>query len=334
MATLVSVLNTAHSPFCYMTPEDWTAVRARRKLREDVPVDDLATNQQKAQRVQRGFATLRQKLVEARPDVLVIFGDDQRECFDFTNFPAVGMYVGAEFPGDPPYDESTADFFLGRSPRESNKPKIRMQGDPELAVSLLTGTMQRGFDPAFLMDMPKADHGMGHAFMNPAGSLTDLSIPIVPVLLNCYYAPQITAKRCYELGKAIREVIEEHPADLRVAVIGSGGLWHTPGAPNAWLNEDFDRALLQCMEAGDARGMADCFDHYTPPADDLSQDISQRARQATGMPGPGGPQGGTREACNWVAAAAVADGASATVVDYIPIYASPIGAGFAYWDNP
>jgi hypothetical protein len=296
-------------------------------------MDNLETNQQKAQRVQRGFATLRHKLNEARPDVLVIFGDDQQECFDFSNFPAIGIYVGEEFLGDPPYDEGAADFFLGRGPRHGDKAKIPMLGHPELAVSLLTGTMQRGFDPAFLMTMPKPDHGMGHAFMNPAGSLTNLDIPIVPVLLNCYYAPQITARRCYELGRAIREVIDEYPGDLRVAAIGSGGLWHTPGAPNAWLNEEFDRGLLRCMEVGDARGMAEHFDGYAPPADDTSQDISQRARQATGMPGPGGPQGGTREACNWVAAAAVADGSPATVVDYIPIYASPIGAAFAYWDR-
>ena len=49
------------------------------------------------------------------------------------------------------------------------------------------------------------------------------------------------------------------------------------------------------------------------------------------MPGFGGPQGGTRETCNWIAAAAVADGRPATLVDYVPVYASPIGAGFAYW---
>jgi hypothetical protein len=45
----------------------------------------------------------------------------------------------------------------------------------------------------------------------------------------------------------------------------------------------------------------------------------------------GGPRGGTRETCNWIAAAAVAEGRPATLVDYIPIYASPIGAAFAYW---
>ena len=156
-------------------------------------------------------------------------------------------------------------------------------------------------------------------------------VPLVPIFLNCYYAPQPTALRCYQLGRAVRESIDAHPGDLRVAVVGSGGLWHTPRAPDAYLDEAFDREILRLMAAGDARGMARFFDGYEVPAGDRSQDVGTRGRGATGMPGPGGPQGGTRETCNWIAAAAVADGKPATIVDYVPVYASPIGAGFAYW---
>ena len=41
---------------------------------------------------------------------------------------------------------------------------------------------------------------------------------------------------------------------------------------------------------------------------------------------------GTGEVRNWIAAAAVVDGAPGTVVDYVEINASPVGAAFAYWD--
>jgi len=132
-------------------------------------------------------------------------------------------------------------------------------------------------------------------------------------------------------NKPVRSIIDEYPGDLRVAVVGSGGLWHTPGAKDAYLDEAFDRAQLRYMEAGDICGMAQHFDGYQIPAGDTSQAVRERGRQATGMPGFGGPQGGTREICNWIAAAAVADGKPGTVVDYVPVYASPIGAGFAYW---
>ena len=327
MAQLVGVFNTAHSPFCYLEPERWNDIRASRSLRSDVPMDDLETNRQKAKQIQHGFAVLRERLAEARPDVLVIFGDDQEECFDFTNFPAFAVYVGETFAGhvwDP-------DMMKRRQQGAPPLPLQPMTGHPELGVSLLTGLLKRGFDPAFCMDLPKPEEGVGHAFMHPAQSLTDLSVPVVPVLINCFYAPQPTAERCYELGRAVREIIEQHPGDLRVAVIGSGGLWHTPGGKDAYLDEAFDQEVLRRMAEGDALGMARHFDAYCVPAGDASQDFSRRGRGSAGMPSPGGPQGGTREIENWVAAAAVADGQRATVVDYIPVYASPIGVSFAFW---
>jgi hypothetical protein len=314
MAQLVGVFNVAHSPTCYRPAEEWNGVRASRTLRADVPMDSLEDNRNKKARVEAAFATLRARLTAARPDVVVIFGDDQLECFDFTNFPAFAVYVGDTFEG-----------------ALASGHRAKLRGHPELSMALVTGLMRRGFDPAFCMDMPKPERGVGHAFLRPAESLTDLATPIVPVFLNCYYAPQPTARRCYQLGRAVREIIDAHPSALRVAVVGSGGLWHTPRAPDAYLDEAFDGEILRLMAAGDAARMARFFDDYTIPAGDRSQDIATRGRGATGMPSPGGPQGGTRETCNWIAAAAVADGKPATIVDYVPVYASPVGAGFAYW---
>ena len=51
----------------------------------------------------------------------------------------------------------------------------------------------------------------------------------------------------------------------------------------------------------------------------------------TGM--SGGLGSGSGETRNWIAAAAVAEGTKGTVVDYVPVYASPCGMGFAYWDQ-
>jgi aromatic ring-opening dioxygenase catalytic subunit (LigB family) len=313
MARVVGVFNVAHSPTCYRPAEEWNAVRASRTLRADVPMDSLEDNRKKKARVEAAFATLRARLAAARPDALVIFGDDQLECFDFANFPAFALYVGDAFEG-----------------ALASGQRVKVPGHPELGVALLTGLMQRGFDPAFCMEMPKPERGVGHAFFRPAESLTDLTTPLVPVFINCYYAPQPTAVRCYQLGRAVRETLDALGGDLHVAVVGSGGLWHTPRAPDAYLDEAFDREILKAMAAGDARGMARVFDDYKVPPGDRSQDVGTRGRGVTGLPGPG-PQGGTRETCTWIAAAAVADGKPATIVDYVPVYASPIGAGFAYW---
>jgi hypothetical protein len=98
------------------------------------------------------------------------------------------------------------------------------------------------------------------------------------------------------------------------------------------VNEEFDEVLLGHMIRGDIAAMAAHFDDYRIPAEDVSQAIGERNRTVTGMPALGGPQGGTREICAWIAAAAVADGAPATVVDRVPIYASPVDTAFAYFN--
>ncbi len=327
MAKLVGAYTTSHSPFCYMPAERWNDVRAKRALREDVPYEDMPTAKAKQQRIDQALATLRQRVAEDRPDVLVIFGDDQLECFDFNNYPSFCVYLGEEFKGS----LSASDIRLADGQARETHGLHTMKGHPELATAILTGLMKRGFDPAWAMDMPKPEKGIGHAFMRPAESLTDLSIPIIPILVNCYFAPQVSADRCYALGKAVRQVIDEYPDDLRVAVLGSGGMWHTPGAKDAWLDEDFDQELLTFMAAGDARGMAEHFDAYQIPHGDLSQPVGETGRTATGLPASSGPQGGTRETCNWIATAGAVDGTRATVVDYVPVYASPCGEAFAYW---
>ena len=78
------------------------------------------------------------------------------------------------------------------------------------------------------MDMPKPDRGLAGGVIRTCEELTDWELPVVPVMMNLYFAPQPTGIRCYEFGKAVRHAIEEFPSDLRVAVAGSGGLWHTP----------------------------------------------------------------------------------------------------------
>jgi hypothetical protein len=326
MAELVGVFNTAHSPFCYLEPEQWNDVRAARKpYREDVPEEDLATCLAKAERVAVAFTVLRERLAEVKPDLLIVIGDDQEELFKFSNFPALAVFTGASFEGA---TSAPGDAYLDRV--TPHGPIRRVTGHPGFATFLLTGLLERGFDPAFMVELPESDHGMCHAVMRPIESLTDFEIPTVPLLLNAYYAPQVPARRCYAVGVALRELIAAYPEELRVAVIGSGGLWHTPGQVDSYLDEEFDRRTLSFLEAGTIDRWAEDFDAYVVAEGDASQDSTTVRRGTTGLPTLGGPQGGTREICNWIAAAACCEGRPSHVVDYVAIYASPIGVGFAY----
>jgi hypothetical protein len=291
-------------------------------------------NAAKYERCAKAFGVLRQKLEEARPDVLVICGDDQREQFDFSNFPAFALYVGSEFEG---YKTTSYPVREGRQVRAEKKPHtpehwVRVKGHAKLGEDLLVGLMRRGFDPAFCLELPKKEEGMGHAFMRPTYSLTPrYDIPIIPVMVNCYFAPQPTAVRCYQLGRALRAIIEESPLNLNVVVLGSGGLWHTPGARDAYLDETFDQEMLNGVRSGNIKRMAEYFDQTKPPAS-LAGDGERRAGD-TGLGLPGGMGSGTGETRNWIIAAGAADGVPGTVVDYVPVYASPCGMGFAYWER-
>jgi len=300
-------------------------------LSPDEPVESAEVNRAKHARCIQAYQRLRAHLEAAQPDVLLIFGDDQGEQFTFANFPAFALFTGAEFSGFKisPY------FGLPVGGKREPRPKTpehwtTVKSHPQLARALMTGLMARGFDLAFSNELSRPDEGLGHAFMRPQYYLVpDYHIPTVALSINCYYGPQPTALRCYELGRAVREAIEASPLDLRVAVLGSGGLWHLPNHPKSWLDLAFDEHVLAGLRSG-GRAAAEYFDSVAPDYDPSDPESVKLASGGTGMVLGWG--GGTGEIRNWIAAAGVAGDKPATIVDYVPIHASPIGAGFALWN--
>lgn len=334
MATICTVICMSHSPFLYATPEEWEAARAARSadgaFAAGMKIDTPEENRAKHARCMRAFDTLRAQLQEARPDVLLIFGDDQLEQFTFENLPAFAVFVGDNISG-----YRISKFFgLPVGAQRETRPKtpehwVTLDGHPELARQLTTGLVSRHFDVSLSTGSDR--DGIGHAFTRPLESLTpDQPVPVIPIYINCYYGPQPTAARCYEFGRAIGDIIANLPSSLRVGVVGSGGLWHTPMEPRAYIDERFDREILDALEAGEARRMAEIFDARKPDIDMTDADQVNRFSSGTGM--VLGYGSGVGEIRNWIAAAATVDHVPGTVVDYVDINASPIGAGFAYWN--
>ena len=325
----------SHSPFLYATPEEWTEARSARAESDvfapHLPIDSLEQNRAKHARCIRACDVLREQLARARPDVLIIFGDDQLEQFSFSNLPAFCIFVGASISG---YRISQY-FGLPVGRERCVRPKTpehwrTLQGHPVLARRLTTELVARGFDMAF--SATATGEGIGHAFLRPLQYLTaECEVPIVPIYINCYYGPQPTAARCCELGRAVRDIVTSWPSGARVAVIGSGGLWHTPMEPRAYIDQAFDAAILKTLARGDAAAMAAEFDSRRPQVDPLDDAQVQRLSGGTGM--VLGYGSGVGEVRNWIAASAVVDGLPGTLVDYVEINASPVGAAFAYW-NP
>jgi protocatechuate 4,5-dioxygenase, beta chain len=80
----------------------------------------------------------------------------------------------------------------------------------------------------------------------------------VPIYTNIFAPPLPQPRRFVALGRAIREMVENWPSDLRVAIIGTGHLSLELGGPRQFgpqgPDPDFDRRAVEWIAAGDLNG--------------------------------------------------------------------------------
>lgn len=117
-------------------------------------------------------------------------------------------------------------------------------GDAPVSWHLIESLMRDEFDICSCQEML-----VDHAFTIPMQLLwPDRSTmpPAIPVSINTVQHPIPTPSRCYRFGQAIGRAIASYPQDLRVVVIGTGGLSHQLDGPRAgFINTSFDRMSLQ-----------------------------------------------------------------------------------------
>ena len=79
---------------------------------------------------------------------------------------------------------------------------------------------------------------------------------MVPLQVGVLQFPIPTAKRCYELGQALRRAIESYPEDLSVAVVATGGLsHHIHGERCGFNNTEWDNEFLDLLEKRSRRAL-------------------------------------------------------------------------------
>jgi len=173
----------------------------------------------------RGYtAELGRRIMAARPDVLLIFGQDHFRTLFYDMMPAFLVGTGdIDAWGD--WETPTGPFATS----------------PGLARHLHRSLLGDGFDPACSYDL-KVDHGITQPLQ-----LCDLpeTLPLVPILINTAAPPMPAPERCYAFGAAVGRAIAAYPENLRVAVLGSGGLSH---APPHWDVESDDPADKEFVE--------------------------------------------------------------------------------------
>jgi len=118
-----------------------------------------------------------------------------------------------------------------------------------LANQILEQGLASGFDLALSWEAP-----LDHAFLSPVTTLfgTRPIPPLVPIWVNCFVAPQPTARRCFDFGRHIARVVAGSP--WNVGIIATGGLSHFPELLVARVGESdtvFDRKILHWLEHGE-----------------------------------------------------------------------------------
>lgn len=215
MAKLVSIIGVTHNPVL------------AGMARPGVPPDLV--------RVRDRFVEQREKLKEAKPDVILCVGNDHFNHLFMDNMPA---------------------FLIGKSPtakgtsaweRRLGLPDYSCKVDVALAKRLIREGFERRTDFAF-----SDEFILDHAFTFPLAHLRpEQDLPIIPIFCNVMAPPIAPAQRFYQVGETLRQIIEDVPGDTRVAAMCSGHLSVEIGGPRP-ANPDpaFDQWAMALVGQG------------------------------------------------------------------------------------
>ena len=213
MAKIVAGLGTSHVP----------AIGAA--------VDNNRTQDERWQKLFDGYQPARAWLAEQRPDVAIVVYNDHGSAFSLDVVPSFAVGVASEY--------MPADEGYGRR----RIPTIH--GDPDLSWHVVESLVDQHFDITVCQKL-EVDHGLTVPMSVLWGSPDEWPVRVIPVAVNVVQQPTPTAARCFELGRAIRRAVESYESDVRVAVVGTGGMSHQLQGPRAgWINSDFDQMFLQ-----------------------------------------------------------------------------------------
>lgn len=246
------------------------------------------------------YAQLREALLAARPDVLIIVGNDHLANSRPRTYP---------------------DFLIGMAPEHTGPfgwykewlgcRDYRVKGDTAMAEALFRGLNRRGQRMHAQRSNLRFDDNVSIPALHLRLDETD--IRVIPILQNCTVPPLPDAHQCYAVGQAMADVIaRDMPDNLRVAILGSGGLSHEPGGSRYWyIDKEFDLWFMELMASGDH--------------DKMLRDLSIARMEQAGS-------GGTMEVLSWVVAAGAAGPRYGVQSDYALHSNFKCGIGGVLWD--
>jgi protocatechuate 4,5-dioxygenase, beta chain len=183
-----------------------------------------------------GFKPVHEWLREARPDVVVVIYNDHGLNFFLDKLPTFA--IGA------------APAYLSADEGWNIPTVLPFAGDPALSWHIINSVVAEDFDITTCQQEMAVDHAVCNpmALLWPGGE--PWPVRIVPVEINTVQFPLPSAARCYHLGQAIGRAIASYPEDLRVLVLGTGGLSHQlDGERAGFINKEFDQEFMASLTA-------------------------------------------------------------------------------------
>ena len=182
----------------------------------------------------KGYEPVQKWLAQQKPDVLVYIYNDHITSFFFDHYSHFALGVGATWP--------VADE--GGGPRAL--PPIK--GHPPLARHIAEVLVADEFDLSYFQGK-----GLDHGCFSPLSLLwphePDWPGAIIPLQVGVLEFPIPSARRCYKLGQSLRRAIQSFPEDLKVAVVGTGGLSHQVHGERAGFNNtEWDMEFMELLE--------------------------------------------------------------------------------------
>lgn len=258
MSTLVAAMASSHA-YTFYEPAQWderrevSYQRYRKrfgrlpKIPAELAAADREDDERRYGKLRDGLARLAELLAQAKPDVLLLIGDDQHEHF-VGSVPQFAIYTGERFVSQ--------DTESGRAGE--------YKSDRGLARGLLTDLIDQGFDVAETTALD-GDRLVSHAHAQIL-SLLRPTIPVVLVFLNAVHAPAPRPARCLQFGRALRASLDGDGSGKRIVAYGSGGLSHfSSGYPYeeydgdldmGFISMDFDDRVLDWMRNGQTGNFA------------------------------------------------------------------------------
>ena len=181
----------------------------------------------------RGYEGVQSWLSEVQPDVAVVIYNDHGLNFFLDNLPTFAVGAAAEY--------RSADEGWGL-PLTQTQP---YPGEPEMSWHIIEALVASEFDVATCQEM-LVDHGFTVPMSLLWGDAVPLPVRTIPVVVNTVQYPYPSPSRCFRLGRAIGSAIESFGEDLRVVVLGTGGLSHQlDGQRAGFINRDFDLEFMR-----------------------------------------------------------------------------------------